>query len=100
MECMTDRGLERFLPTGVQKSYFMLSEAERAVLNTALGKYRAGRSEPIFVGGEKVLKPALQLMNAYRLVIEEIEDGKLVSSYTRSLLKFGSKVSNHSRPAA
>ena len=24
------------LPTGVQKSYFMLSEAERAVLNTAL----------------------------------------------------------------
>jgi hypothetical protein len=27
------------LPTGVQKSYFMLSEAERAVLNTALEKY-------------------------------------------------------------
>ena len=77
------RQRERFLPTGVQKSYFMLSDAERSVLNTALEKYQPGRSEPIFVGGEKVLKPALQLMNAYRLVIEEIEDGKLVSSYTR-----------------
>jgi hypothetical protein len=63
--------LERFLPTSVQKSYFMLSDAERNVLNTALGKYRPGRSEPIFVGGEKVLKPALQLMTFYRLVIEE-----------------------------
>ena len=39
---VTDKGLERFLPTSVQKSYFMLSDAERAVLNTALGKYQPG----------------------------------------------------------
>jgi len=54
------------LPTGVQKSYFMLSEAERTVLNTALEKYRPGQSEPIFVGGNKVFKPALRLMKLYR----------------------------------
>jgi hypothetical protein len=42
---------ERLLPTGVQKSYFMLSDAERTVLNKALEKYQPGRSEPIFVGG-------------------------------------------------
>jgi hypothetical protein len=63
---MTDTGLERFLPASVQKSYFMLSDAERDVLNTALEKYRAGRSEPILVGGEKVLKPVLRLMTSYR----------------------------------
>jgi plasmid replication initiation protein len=71
------------LPTGVQKSYFMLSEAERAVLNTALEKYRPGQSEPIFVGGHKVLKPALRLMKLYRLVIDEIQDGQAVTRYTR-----------------
>jgi plasmid replication initiation protein len=32
---------ERF-PTGVQKSYFMLSDAERTVLNKALEKYQRG----------------------------------------------------------
>src|SRR5215471_19778992 len=63
------------LPTGVQKSYFMLSDAERTVLNKALEKYQPGRSEPIFVGDHKVLKPALRLMTRYRLKIEEILDG-------------------------
>jgi hypothetical protein len=48
----------------VQKSYFMLSDAERAVLNTALDKYRPGQSEPILVGDKKVLKPALRLMTS------------------------------------
>src|SRR5215469_17029399 len=71
------------LPTGVQKSYFMLSEAERAVLNTALEKYRPGQSEPIFVGGHKVLNPALRLMKLYRLAIDEIQDGQAVTRYTR-----------------
>jgi hypothetical protein len=71
------------LPTGVQKSYFMLSEAERAVLNTALEKYRPGQSEPIFVGGHRGLKPALRLMKLYRLAIEEIQDGQAVTKYTR-----------------
>ena len=71
------------LPTGVQKSYFMLSEAERAVLNTALEKYRPGQSEPIFVGGHKVFKPALRLMKLYRLAIDEIQDGQAVTRYTR-----------------
>jgi plasmid replication initiation protein len=71
------------LPTGVQKSYFMLSEPERAVLNTALEKYRPGQSEPIFVGGNKVFKPVLRLMTLYRLAIEEIKDSQAITSYTR-----------------
>jgi len=71
------------LPTGMQKSYFMLSEAERTVLNTALEKYRPGQSEPIFVGGHKVLNPALRLMKLYRLAIDEIQDGQAVTRYTR-----------------
>jgi hypothetical protein len=71
------------LPTGVQKSYFMLSDAERAVLNTALEKYRPGQSEPIFVGGHKVFKPALRLMTLYRLAIEEIKDSQAITIYTR-----------------
>src|SRR5262249_584915 len=71
------------LPTGVQKSYFMLSKAERAVLNTALEKYRPGQSEPIFVGSHKVLRPALRLMKLYRLAIDEIQDGQAVTRYTR-----------------
>jgi hypothetical protein len=61
----------------------MLSEAERAVLNTALEKYRPGLSEPIFVGGHKVFKPALRLMKLYRLAIDEIQDGQAVTRYTR-----------------
>ena len=60
------------LPTGVQKTYFMLSEAERAVLNKALQKYWPGQSEAVFVGGGDVLKPALRLMTSYRLAIDEI----------------------------
>jgi hypothetical protein len=77
------KGLVEFLPTSVQKSYFMLSDTERDVLNRALEKYRPGQSESIFVGGKNLLKPALRLMTNYRLVIEEIEDGKVISSYTR-----------------
>src|SRR5262245_11933587 len=61
----------------------MLSDAERAVLNTALEKYQPGRSEPILVGDEKVLKQALRLMTYYRLKIEAIFDGRAVTSYTR-----------------
>jgi len=80
---VTNKGPERFLPTSVQKSYFMLSDAERTVLNTALEKYQPGRSEPILVGGKKVLKPALQLMTYYRLKIEMVLDGRAVTSYTR-----------------
>jgi hypothetical protein len=63
----------------------MLSEAERAVLNSALEKYRPGQSEPILVGGENVLKPALGLMSLYRLRIEEIKGAEVVTSYTRWL---------------
>ena len=78
-----DKGPERLLPTGVQKSYFMLSDAERAILNTALGKYQPGQSQPILVGGKNLLKPALRLMRNYRLAIEEIRDGQAITSYTR-----------------
>jgi hypothetical protein len=74
---------ERFLPTGIQKSYFMLSDPERALLDTALEKYRPGRPEPILVGDKKVLNPALRLMTCYRLKIEVVLDGRAVTSYTR-----------------
>jgi hypothetical protein len=73
---VTGKGLGEFLPTSVQKSYFMLSNAE---------KYRSGRSEPILVGGEKLLKPALRLMTDYRLAIEEVKDSEVITSYTRWL---------------
>jgi hypothetical protein len=75
----------QFLPTSVQKSYFMLSRSARAVLDTALQKYRPGRSEPILVGGIAQLKPALRLMAAYRLVIQEVEGAEVLTSYTRWL---------------
>ena len=39
---VTRKGLGEFQPTSVQKSYFMLSEAEHKVLNSALEKYRPG----------------------------------------------------------
>ena len=61
----------------------MLSDAERAVLNTALEKYRPGQSEAVLVGGRNVLKPALRLMTSYRLAIDEIKDSQAVTSYTR-----------------
>jgi hypothetical protein len=63
----------------------MLSRSARAVLDTALQKYRPGRSEPILVGGIAQLKPALRLMAAYRLVIQEVEGAEVLTSYTRWL---------------
>jgi plasmid replication initiation protein len=77
------KGLGEFLPTSVQKSYFMLSDAERDVLNSALEKYRPGQSEPILVGGDNRLKAALRLMSDYRLMIENIKDAEVITSYTR-----------------
>jgi hypothetical protein len=38
---VTDKDLEQFLPTSVQKSYFMLADVERTILNTALEKVSA-----------------------------------------------------------
>ena len=61
----------------------MLSEAERDVLNSALEKYRPGQSDPILVGGLSLLKPALRLMSYYRLMIEEIKDAQVITSYIR-----------------
>ena len=58
---------------------------ERDVLNTALEKYRPRQSDPILVGDVKALKPALRLMSWYRLVIEEINDDAVTTSYTRWL---------------
>jgi hypothetical protein len=77
--------LGEVLPTAVQKSYFMLSGAERTVLNTALEKYQPGQSEPILVGDKKALKPAVRLMTLYRLNIDEVLDGRAVTSYKRWL---------------
>jgi hypothetical protein len=61
----------------------MLSRPTRAVLDTALQKYRAGRNEPVLVGGISLLKPALRLMIDYRLVIQEVEGPEVLTSYTR-----------------
>src|SRR5882757_5177919 len=83
-DSILDKGLEESLPIGVQKSYFMLAETERNLLNFALEKYRPGQSEPILVGsGQKVLKPALRLAANYRLAIEEIKGSQAITSYTR-----------------
>jgi hypothetical protein len=74
-----------FLPTSIEKSYFMLSRSARTVLDTALQKYRPGRTDLIPVGGVVRLKPALRLMTAYRLVIQEVTGAEVVTSYTRWL---------------
>jgi plasmid replication initiation protein len=79
------KGLPESIPTSVQKSYFMLTEAERNVLNIGLQKYRPGQSEPILIGGENMLKPALRLMSDYRLRIDEIRGGAALTIYTRWL---------------
>jgi hypothetical protein len=60
------RGHGEALPTSVNKSYFLLGGKERDVLNLALSKYRPGLSEPILIGGEKLLKSALKLISFYR----------------------------------
>jgi len=75
----------QFLPTSVQKSYFMLSREARAVLDTALQKYRPGRTDLVPIGGTAQLKPALQLMTEYRLVIQDINGAEVLTSYTRWL---------------
>jgi plasmid replication initiation protein len=79
------KSLPESLPTAVQKSHFMLSGAERNVLNIGLQKYRPSQSEPMLIGGEKLLKPALRLMSEYRLRIDEIKGAEVVTSYTRWL---------------
>jgi plasmid replication initiation protein len=73
------------LPTSVQKSYFMLSRSARAVLDSALRKYRPGRTDLIPVGGIAQLKPALRLMTAYRVVIQKVTGAEVLTSYTRWL---------------
>jgi plasmid replication initiation protein len=75
----------KYLPTSVQKSYFMLTRATRSVLDTALQKYRPGRTEPILVGGISLLMPALRLMTSYRLMIQEVVGTEVLTSYTRWL---------------
>jgi plasmid replication initiation protein len=77
--------LTEVLPTSVQKSYFLLKDAERGVLNIALEKYRPGQSDSISVGDAKAFKPALRLMSAYRLVIEEVAENAITTSHTRWL---------------
>jgi hypothetical protein len=67
-----------------RKSYFKLSRSARAVLDTALQKYRPGRTDLIPVDGIDQLKPALRLMTAYRL-IQEVTAAEVFTSYTRWL---------------
>jgi plasmid replication initiation protein len=63
----------------------MLSRAARAVLDTALQKYRPGRTDLIPIGGIAQLKPALRLMTEYRLAIQDINGAEVLTSYTRWL---------------
>ena len=63
----------------------MLSRSGRAVLDTALQKYRPGRTDLILVGGIAQLKPALRLMTYYRLMIREVTGPEVLTSYTRWL---------------
>jgi hypothetical protein len=78
---------DQYLPTSVQKSYFMLSRSTRAVLDIALRKYRPGRIDLIPVGGIAQLKPALRLMTSYRLMIRDVVVDEVLTStsYTRWL---------------
>jgi hypothetical protein len=76
---VTKRDPGEYLPTSVQKSYFMLSRSARAILDTALRKYRLGRTDLIPIGGIGQLKPALRLMTAYRLMIREVTGGEVVT---------------------
>ena len=68
---VTNKDPAQFLPTGVQKSYFMLSRAAHAVLNNSLQKYRPGQSESVLGRGISLLKPALRLMTSYRLALSD-----------------------------
>ena len=63
----------------------MLSRSARAVLDTALRKYRPGRTDLIPVGGIAQFKPALRLMTAYRILIQEVTGADVVTNYTRWL---------------
>ena len=82
---MTKSDPGQYLPTSVQKSYFMLSRSARAVLDTALQKYRPGRTDLIPVGEIAQLKPALRLMTSYRLVLRDVVGAEVFTSYTRWL---------------
>jgi plasmid replication initiation protein len=78
---VTDKDPTRYLPIGVQKSYFLLPKAEREILDIVLQRYQPGQRDPILVGGGSLLKTALQLMSAHRLKIEGIDNALIV--YTR-----------------
>ena len=82
---MTKSDPDQYLPTSVQKSYFMLSRSTRAVLDTALRKYRPGRIDLIPVGDIAQLKPALRLMTSYRLMIRDVVGNEVLTTYTRWL---------------
>ena len=60
--------LPEALPTSVQKSYFMLGDKERDVLNQALEEYRPGRSEPILI---------VSVLLSARLTASQDFDGQL-----------------------
>src|SRR6476619_3315010 len=48
--------------------------------------HRPGKGALIPVGGIAQLKPALRLMMAYRLMIQEVTGAEVVTSYTRWLV--------------
>jgi plasmid replication initiation protein len=82
---VTSKDPGQSLPTSVQKSYFLSALRSEMSSIQALSKYRPGQPEPLLIGGEKLLKPALKLMSFYRLRIDEIKQDAVVTSYTRWL---------------
>jgi len=58
---VTNKDPAKYLPIGVQKSYFLLPKAQREILNTALEKYKPAESDPILVGNNGLLKTAFAL---------------------------------------
>jgi hypothetical protein len=54
-----------------------------------------GQSDPILEGDAKLFKPALRLMSVYRLVIEEITDAAVTTSYSCTVSQFSPSASFH-----
>jgi plasmid replication initiation protein len=90
---VTDKDLGKYLPIGVQKSYFLLPKAEREILNIALERYQPGQQDPILVGDNGLLKTALRLMSVYRLKIERFDNAEIV--YTRWIESVQVRGENH-----
>jgi hypothetical protein len=65
----------------------MLSRSARAVLDSALQKYRPGQSKPILISGIAQLKPALRLMMSYRLVLQDVVGARRCLTHALAVIR-------------